>query len=143
MSSLIVDGANQRATTLPIPRVVTRDLSTHLSPVHVYDILSQCRFSTPTPRQLMVELFVCASSRFPLRKSEEKLTPIETRTHKFRLHGRKLYPLDHGGSSNIRIGLKHLAVRRKRSNGFLGCSDGRRPCGTPVAPESQASYSAS
>ena len=53
--------------------------------------------STPTPRQLMVELFVLASSRFPLRKPEQKFTPAESRTHKFRL-GRKLYPLVHGGS---------------------------------------------
>ena len=43
----------------------------------------------------MVELFVLTSSRFPLRKPEEKFTPAETRTHKFRLGGRVLYPLDH------------------------------------------------
>ena len=75
-SSLFADGANQRATTLPIPRVVTRTAcghkgSTHLSPVHAYDFFSRCRFSTPTPRQPMVELFVLTSSRFPLRKREE------------------------------------------------------------------------
>ena len=46
----------------------------------------------------MVELFVLASSRFPLRKPEEKITPAESRTHKFRLSGRTLYPLVHGGS---------------------------------------------
>ena len=85
---------------LPIPRVVTRDLSTQLSPIHAYEFLSRCRFSTPTPRQPMVELFVLASSRFPLRKPEEKLTPAESRTHKFRLSGRTLYPLVHGGSHN-------------------------------------------
>ena len=68
--------------------------STHLSPVHAYEFMSRCRFSTPTPRQLMVELFVLASSRIPLRKPEEKFTPAESRTHKFRLSGRTLYPLD-------------------------------------------------
>ena len=45
--------------------------STHLSPVHAYEFLSRCRFSNLTPRQPMAELFVLASSRFPLRKSEE------------------------------------------------------------------------
>ena len=65
--------------------------STQLSPVHAYECLSRCRFSTPTPRQPIVELFVLTSSRFPLRKSEEKSTPAETRTHKFRLSGRILY----------------------------------------------------
>ena len=69
--------------------------STHLSPIHAYEFLSRCRFSTPTPRQPMVELFVLASSRFPYQKSEEKITPAESRTHKFRLSGRMLYPLDH------------------------------------------------
>ena len=58
-------------------------------------VLSQCRFSTPTPRQPMVELFVFTSARFPLWKSEEKCTSTESRTHEFRLRGRKLYPLDH------------------------------------------------
>ena len=72
--------------------------STHLSPVQAYEFLSRCRFSTPTPRQPMIEVFVLASSRFPLRKSEEKITPADTRTHKFRLSGRTLYPLVHGGS---------------------------------------------
>ena len=71
VSSLIADGANQRATTtLPIPRVVSRDLpiSPRFTPTTFY---RDCRFSTATPRQPMVELFVLASSRCPLRKSEE------------------------------------------------------------------------
>ena len=72
--------------------------STHLSPVRAYEFLSRCRFSTPTPRQPMVKPFVLASSRFPLRKPEEKSIPAESRTHKFRLSGRMLYPLLHGGS---------------------------------------------
>ena len=73
--------------------------STHLSPVHAYEFLSRCRFSTPTPRQPMIEVFVLASSRFPLRKSEEKFTSAESRTLKFRLSGRNLYPVVHGGSA--------------------------------------------
>ena len=89
--------------------------STHLSPVHAYEFLSRCRFSTPTPRQPMVELFVLTSSRFPLRKSEEKFTPAESRTHKFRLSGRMLYPLVHGGSPSIvfrcMMIVLHLTVR--------------------------------
>ena len=71
---------------------------TQLSPVHAYEFLSRCSFSTPTHRQPMVELFVLASSRFLLQKSEEKFTPAESRTHKFRRSGRMLYPLVHGGS---------------------------------------------
>ena len=63
------------------------DLLIHLSPVHAYELLSRCRFSTPTPRLSMVELFVSTSSRYPLRKSQEKCTPAETRTHTFRLAG--------------------------------------------------------
>jgi len=48
--------------------------STHLSPVHIYNLVSRCRISTPTPRQPLIELFVLAFSRFPRRKSEEKYT---------------------------------------------------------------------
>ena len=59
---------------------------TYLSPIHAYEFLSQYRSSTTsTPRQPMVEFLVFTSSRFPLQKSEEKFTPAETRTLKFRL----------------------------------------------------------
>ena len=110
VSSLFADGADQRATTLPIPRVVSRDLPTRLSPVHAYESSSRCRFSATTPRQLMIELFVLMSSPIPLRKSEKQCTPAETRTHKFRLSGRMLYPLDHGVLKCGRIFL-HLGLR--------------------------------
>ena len=64
---------------------------TYLSPVHAYEVLSQYRSSTTsTPRQPMVEFLVFTSSRFPLQKSEEKFTPAETRTLKFRLSGHML-----------------------------------------------------
>ena len=45
LSSLLADGAIQRATTLPIPRVV----SGH--PSLSYEFISRCRYSTPTRRQ--------------------------------------------------------------------------------------------
>ena len=51
-----------------------------------------------TSSTLAVEVFVLTSSRFPLRKPEEKFTPVESRPHKFRLSGHMLYPLVHGGS---------------------------------------------
>ena len=79
-------------------RVWSEGIYTHLSPVHAYEFLSRCRYSIPKPRQPMVELFVLASSCFPPRKSEDKSTPAESRTLKFRLSGRSLYPLVHGGS---------------------------------------------
>ena len=64
---------------------------TYLSLVHAYEFLSQYRSSTTsTPRQPMVEFLVFTSSRFPLQKSEEKFTPAETRTPKFRLSGHML-----------------------------------------------------
>ena len=75
---------NQRATTLPIPRAVGLKGPTHISPVHAYEFLSRCRFSTPTPRQPTIELPGLTSSRYPLRKPEQKFTPAESRTHKFR-----------------------------------------------------------
>ena len=80
-------------------RVWSQGIYLPISPrVHAYEFLSRSRFSTPTPPQPMVELFVLTSSRFPLRKPEEKFTLAETRTPKFRLSGRTLYPLVHGGS---------------------------------------------
>ena len=58
----------------------------------------------------MVELFVLTSSRFPLRKPEEKFTSAESRTHEFRLSGRMLYPLVHGGilQSNLYRDMRRL-----------------------------------
>ena len=109
LSSLIADGANQRATTLPIPRVVTRDLP--ISPLFTPTIAMQVQHSY-TPRQPKVELFVLPSLRFTLRKPEEKFTPAESRTHKFRLSGRMLYPLVHGGSPLASTGTLRLVHHR-------------------------------
>ena len=58
--------------------VVTKDLSSHLSPVLAYNFLSRCKFSTFTTRQPRF-------SRFPLRKKEYQvpnmvLTRIEPTT---------------------------------------------------------------
>ena len=45
--------------------------SSYLSPVLAYDFLSRCKFSTLTPRQpSMVEVYLHAFSRFPLRKKQ-------------------------------------------------------------------------
>ena len=45
--------------------------SSYLSPVLAYDFLSRCKFSTLTPRQpSMVEVYLLAFSRFPLRKKQ-------------------------------------------------------------------------
>ena len=45
--------------------------SSYLSPVLAYDFLSRCKFSTLTPRQpSMVEVYLLAFSRFPLRRNE-------------------------------------------------------------------------
>ena len=67
-SSPLADGASQRATTLPIPRVVTRDLP--ISPR--FTPTSFCRNAGSAllhPRQRMAERFVLTSSRFPLGRS--------------------------------------------------------------------------
>ena len=94
--------------------------STHFSPVHAYEVLSRFRFSTPTPRQLMVEHFVLVSSRFPRRNPEESYTPAETRTHKFRLSGRTFDPLDHGGSSMVwwLWSLEVILLKKKKKKNF-------------------------
>ena len=98
-------------------RVWSQGISAHLSPVHAYECLSRCRFSTSTPRQLMVELFVHTYSRFSLRESEEECTPAETRTRNSYFSGRMLYPLDHGGNvwcaqcaENVKQANKHFFV---------------------------------
>ena len=112
--SLIADGANQRATTLPIPRVVSRDLpiSPRFMPTSFY---RDAGSALPIPRQPMVELFVLTSSRFPLRKSELKITPAETRTHKFRLSGRKLYPLGHRATLKVAEGRNRQVINWQRA----------------------------
>ena len=79
-------------------RVWSQGIYPSLPGPHAYEFFSRCRYSTPTPHQPMIELFVLMSSSIPLRKSEKQCTPAETRNHKFRLSGRALYPLDDGGS---------------------------------------------
>jgi len=58
--------------------------STYLSSVYAYASLSRSKYSTPTFRPSMFELFVLTSSRVPLPESEEKCTPAETPIHQFR-----------------------------------------------------------
>ena len=55
-------------TILP---VLTKDLP--ISPQFTaYNVLSRCKFSTLTTRQLMVEFYLLAFPRFPLLKKEHK-----------------------------------------------------------------------
>ena len=80
-------------TILP---VVTKDLfiSPRFTP---YDFLSRCKFSTLTTRQPMVEFYLLASPRFPLRKKEHKSYFGKNRTHDFRTSRCARYLLDHSG----------------------------------------------
>ena len=71
-------------TILP---VVTKDLpiSPRFTP---YDLLSRCKFSTLTTRQLMVEFYSLTFPRFPLRKKEHNYSYFgKNRTHDFRTKG--------------------------------------------------------
>ena len=78
-------------TILP---VVTKDLpiSPRFTP---YSFLSRCKFSTLTTRQPMVEFYLLAFPRFPLRKKEHKSYFGKNRTHDFRRCAG--YLLDHSG----------------------------------------------
>ena len=80
-------------TILP---VVTKDLpiSPRFTP---YNFLSQCKFSTLTTRQPMVEFYLLAFPRFPLRKKEHKSYKGKNRTHDFRTSRYAGYPLDQSG----------------------------------------------
>ena len=80
-------------TILP---VVTKDLpiSPRFTP---YIFLSQCKFSTVTTRQLMVELYLLTFPRFPLRKKEHKSYFSKNPTHDFRTSRCAGYLLDHSG----------------------------------------------
>ena len=95
-SSLIADGANQRATTLPIPRVVTRDLpiSPRFTPTNFYRDAGSALLHLVN-QWLNFRTHVLTLSAAETRR---KFTPAESRTHKFRLSGHTLYPLVHGGS---------------------------------------------
>ena len=59
--------------------------------------LSRCKFSTLTTRQPMVEFYLLAFPRFPLRKKEHKSYKGKNRTHDFRTSRYAGYPLDHSG----------------------------------------------
>ena len=59
--------------------------------------LSRCKFSTLTTRQPMVEFYLFAFPRFPLRKKEHKSYKGKNRTHDFRTSRYAGYPLDHSG----------------------------------------------
>ena len=80
-------------TILP---VVTKDLpiSPRFTP---YNILSRCKFSTLTTRQLMVEFYLLPSPRYPLRKKEHKSCFGKNRTQDFRTSRCAGYLLDHSG----------------------------------------------
>ena len=80
-------------TILP---VVTKDLP--ISPWFTpFDFLSRCKFNTLTTRQPMVEFYLLAFPRFPLRKKEHKSYFGKNRTHDFRTSRCAGYPLDHSG----------------------------------------------
>ena len=59
--------------------------------------LSRCKFSTLTTRQPMVEFYLLAFPRFPLRKKEHKSYKGKNRTHDFRTSRYAGHPLDHSG----------------------------------------------
>ena len=59
--------------------------------------LSQCKFSTLTTRQPMVEFYLLTFPRFPLRKKEHKSYFGKNRTHDFRTSRCAGYLLDHSG----------------------------------------------
>ena len=84
-------------TILP---VVTKDLpiSPRFTP---YNVLSRCKFSTLTTRQPMVEFYLLAFPRFPLRKEEHKSYKGKNRTHDFRTSRYAGYPLDHSGDERL------------------------------------------
>ena len=65
--------------------------------------------STSTPRQPMVELYVLTSSRFPLRKQEEKCSPAESRTPNSDLVG--VVPTSPRGQSMCEIVENLFALR--------------------------------
>ena len=80
-------------TILP---VVTKDFPS-LPGSRLYDFLSRCKFSTLTTRQAMVEFYLLAFPRFPLRKKEHKTYFGKNRTHDFRTSRCAGYLLDHSG----------------------------------------------
>ena len=81
---------------ITILSVVTKDLP--ISPRFTsYDFLSQCKFSTLTTRQPMVEFYLLTFPRFLLRNKEHKPYFSKNRTHDFRTSRCAGYLLDHSG----------------------------------------------
>ena len=123
-SSLIADGANQRATTLPIPHVVTRDLpiSPRFTPTSFY------RDAGSALLRLVNQWLNFSYSRphaFRYGNQKKKFTPAESQTHKFRLSGHKLFPLVHGGSPCYNILMVVLLLLLILfPDGFLLCDHG-------------------
>ena len=94
-------------TILP---VVTKDLpiSPRFTP---YNFLSRCKFSNLTTRQSMVEFYLLAFPRFPLRKKEHKSYFSKNRTHDFRTSRCAAYLLDHSGDERL-LGMSNGPMRR-------------------------------
>ena len=67
--------------------------------------LSRCKFSTLTTRQPMVEFYLLAFPRFPLRKKEHKSYFGKNRTHDFRTSKCAAYLLDHSGDERLLHGI--------------------------------------
>ena len=63
--------------------------------------LSRCKFSTLTTRQPMVDFYLLAFPRFPLRKNRHKSYKGKNRTHDFRTSRYAGYPLDHSGDERL------------------------------------------
>ena len=102
-------------TILP---VVTKDLpiSPRFTP---YDFLSRCKFSTLTARQPMVEFYLLAFPRFPLRKKEHKSYFGKNRTHDFRTSRCTGYLLDHSGDYMYSIYTRDWNIVEFSGNAFF------------------------
>ena len=77
------------------------------------NFLSRCKFSTLTTRQLMVEFYLLAFPRFPLRKKEHKSYKGKNRTHDFRTSRYAGYPLDHAGDERLRLQIQNVFMTFK------------------------------
>ena len=66
-----------------------------------YNVLSRCKFSTLTTRQLMVAFYLLTFPRFPLRKKEHKPYFGKNRTHDIRTSRCAGYLLDHSGDEQL------------------------------------------
>ena len=87
---------------IAILSAVTKDLpiSPRFTP---YELISRCKFSNLTTRQLMVEFYLLTFPRFPLQKTELNFCFDKNRTHAFRISRCAGYLLDHLGE-NLKTG---------------------------------------